>query len=164
MRINMTTFRPHESFAIRATGNMNARLNKLYQAAAARMFYIWGEVSDHHARFHCKEHFDGTDHLYIGCFVKALSSQLESILDNEQKQMNLDNNNESGGGAGATANNFWNSDESYDDYYNEGTHACNFVLHVNVVESSMSVFSCLCRSVDVSRCLQNRGENPRLLL
>jgi hypothetical protein len=41
----MTTFRPHESFAIRATGNMNARLNKLYQAAAARMFYIWGEVS-----------------------------------------------------------------------------------------------------------------------
>jgi hypothetical protein len=45
MRINMTTFRPHESFAIRATGNMNARLNKLYQSAAARMFYIWGEVS-----------------------------------------------------------------------------------------------------------------------
>ncbi len=45
MRINMTTFRPHESFAIRATGNMNARLNKIYQAAAARMFYIWGEVS-----------------------------------------------------------------------------------------------------------------------
>lgn len=41
----MTTFRPHESFAVRATGNMNARLNKLYQAAAARMFYIWGEVS-----------------------------------------------------------------------------------------------------------------------
>jgi len=45
MRINMTTFRPHESFAVRATGNINARLNKLYQAAAARMFYIWGEVS-----------------------------------------------------------------------------------------------------------------------
>ncbi len=41
----MTTFRPHESFAVRATGNMNARLTKLYQAAAARMFYIWGEVS-----------------------------------------------------------------------------------------------------------------------
>ncbi len=41
----MTTFRPHESFAIRPTGNMNARLNKLYQAVAARMFYIWGEVS-----------------------------------------------------------------------------------------------------------------------
>lgn len=46
MRINMTTFRPHESYAARATGNMNARLTKLYQAAAARMFYIWGEVSD----------------------------------------------------------------------------------------------------------------------
>lgn len=45
MRINMTTFRPPESFAVRATGNMNTRLNKLYQAAAARMFYIWGEVS-----------------------------------------------------------------------------------------------------------------------
>ena len=45
MRINMTTFRPHESFAVRATGNSNSRLNKLYQAAAARMFYIWGEVS-----------------------------------------------------------------------------------------------------------------------
>ena len=45
MRINMTTFRPQESFAVRPTGNMNARLNKLYQAAAARMFYIWGEVS-----------------------------------------------------------------------------------------------------------------------
>ena len=44
MRINMTTFRPHESFAVRTTGNMNARLNKLYQAAAGRMFYIWGEV------------------------------------------------------------------------------------------------------------------------
>ena len=45
MRINMTTFRPQESFASRATGNINSRLNKLYQAAAARMFYIWGEVS-----------------------------------------------------------------------------------------------------------------------
>lgn len=46
MRINMNTFRPQESFGVRATGNMNARLNKIYQAAAARMFYIWGEVSD----------------------------------------------------------------------------------------------------------------------
>jgi hypothetical protein len=46
MRINLTTFRPQESFAAaRTTGNMNSRLNKLYQAAAARMFYIWGEVS-----------------------------------------------------------------------------------------------------------------------
>jgi hypothetical protein len=45
MRINMTTFRPQETFATRATGNINSRLNKLYQAAAARMFYIWGEVS-----------------------------------------------------------------------------------------------------------------------
>jgi hypothetical protein len=45
MRINMTTFRPQESFAPRGAGNMNSRLTKLYQAAAARMFYIWGEVS-----------------------------------------------------------------------------------------------------------------------
>jgi hypothetical protein len=41
----MTTFRPHESYTARAAGNMNSRLTKLYQAAAARMFYIWGEVS-----------------------------------------------------------------------------------------------------------------------
>ena len=46
MRINMTTFRPQDSFGARSTGNINARLNKLYQAAAARMFYIWGEVSN----------------------------------------------------------------------------------------------------------------------
>ncbi|CAF4172476.1 unnamed protein product [Rotaria sp. Silwood2] len=46
MKINITTFRPHQSFAMRAaTGNMNAILNKLYQAATARMFNIWGEVT-----------------------------------------------------------------------------------------------------------------------
>lgn len=45
MRINMNTFRPQDSYAARTPGNMNARLTKVYQAAAARMFYIWGEVS-----------------------------------------------------------------------------------------------------------------------
>lgn len=64
---------------------------------------------------------------------KALSSQLEAILDDEQKQLNLDNSNDAGGGAGTGATNSWNSDESYEDYYNEGTCAWYFVLHVTVV-------------------------------
>ncbi|CAF1499533.1 unnamed protein product, partial [Adineta ricciae] len=106
MRINMTTFRPHESYAARTTGNMNARLTKLYQAAAARMFYIWGE---------------------------ALSSQLENILDNEQQQIAADNANETGGGSGGAT--LWNSDESYEDYYNEAIvnrsgHDCPYSLRV----------------------------------
>ncbi|CAF0992403.1 unnamed protein product [Rotaria sordida] len=116
MRINMTTFRPHESFAVRATGNMNARLNKLYQAAAARMFYIWGE---------------------------ALSSQLETILNNEQQQQQqqttTDHTNETGlgleGGGAGGGTNFWNSDETYEDYYNEAIvnrsgHDCPYSLRV----------------------------------
>ncbi|CAF0720544.1 unnamed protein product [Adineta steineri] len=94
MRINMRTFRPHESYAARTTGNMNARLTKLYQAAIARMFYIWGE---------------------------ALSPQLETILDNEQKQLATDNNNTNETGGGRTT--LWNSDETYEDYYIEGTNA-----------------------------------------
>ncbi|UJR28934.1 hypothetical protein I4U23_010152 [Adineta vaga] len=108
MRINMTTFRPHESYAARTTGNMNARLTKLYQAAAARMFYIWGE---------------------------ALSSQLETILDNEQQQQKAaENANETGGG-GAGGATFWNSDETYEDYYNEAIvnrsgHDCPYSLRV----------------------------------
>ena len=36
MKIGVNTFRPHE--------NSNTRMNKIYQAASARMFYIWGEV------------------------------------------------------------------------------------------------------------------------
>jgi hypothetical protein len=41
MRLNITTFRPQDA----STGRVNGtRLNKIYQAAAARMFYIWGEV------------------------------------------------------------------------------------------------------------------------
>ncbi|CAF4726018.1 unnamed protein product, partial [Rotaria socialis] len=109
MRINMTTFRPHESFTVRATGNMNSRLNKLYQAAAARMFYIWGE---------------------------ALSSQLETILDNEQQQVTTDHTNETGIGLeGGVGSSFWNSDETYEDYYNEAIvnrsgHDCPYSLRV----------------------------------
>ena len=48
---------------------------------------------------------------------KALSSQLEIILDNEAQQRITDNSNEEGGGA-----NLWNGDETYEDYYNEGRH------------------------------------------
>lgn len=52
-------------------------------------------------------------------FNKALSSQLEAILDNEQRQMDSENTNDlSGGGRGG--GNFWNFDENYEDYYNEG--------------------------------------------
>ncbi|CAF0895311.1 unnamed protein product [Rotaria sp. Silwood1] len=112
MRINMTTFRPHESFAVRTTGNMNARLNKLYQAAAARMFYIWGE---------------------------ALSSQLEAILDNEQhqqqQQITTDHTNETGIGLEGGGTSFWNNDETYEDYYNEAIvnrsgHDCPYSLRI----------------------------------
>ena len=45
MRINITPFRPHEATLGRTNGNISTKLNKTYQAAAARMFYIWGEVS-----------------------------------------------------------------------------------------------------------------------
>ena len=128
MRINMTTFRPQESFAVRTTGNMNARMTKLYQAAAARMFYIWGEVSHCHSQHspgeRAREHLSDATLTYL-FKSKALSSQLEAILDDEQKQLNLDNSNDAGGGAGgaggAGATSSWNNDESYEDYYNEGT-------------------------------------------
>ncbi len=42
--MNITTFRPHDTFIGRTNGNTNSKLNKIYQAAAARMFFIWGEV------------------------------------------------------------------------------------------------------------------------
>lgn len=133
----MTTFRPQESFGVRATGNINARLNKIYQAAAARMFYIWGEVSDR--AWNC--FFFRRKIIYTSFLSKALSSQLETILDKEQAQNTADANNEFGGGGGA---NFWNSDETYEDYYNEGRHAWSLVPHVVVVVivfiSLMSVF------------------------
>lgn len=63
---------------------------------------------------------------------KALSSQLESILDNEQQQqqqqhVTSDHTHETGigveGGAGGIGSTLWNSDETYEDYYNEGRHA-----------------------------------------
>ena len=44
------------------------------------------------------------------------------ILDNEQKQMTADNANETGGGGG-TGTTLWSSEETYEDYYNEGRHA-----------------------------------------
>jgi len=58
MRTNIITHRTHDTAIGRLNGNTNLRFNKIYQAAAARMFYIWGE---------------------------ALSSQLEAILDAEQQ-------------------------------------------------------------------------------
>ena len=49
MRLTITTFRPQDASTGRIT---NTRLNKIYQAAAARMFYIWGEVS--HVKYFLK--------------------------------------------------------------------------------------------------------------
>lgn len=45
MRINVATFRWHDAGTMRTNGSIRLRLNKVYQAAAARMFYIWGDVS-----------------------------------------------------------------------------------------------------------------------
>jgi hypothetical protein len=59
--MNTTSFNPYETFIGRTNGNANTKINKIYQAAAARMFYLWGE---------------------------ALSSQLESISDIEQDRTN----------------------------------------------------------------------------
>jgi hypothetical protein len=101
MRMNITTYRPHDALSGRLNGNTNSRLNKIYQAAAARMFYIWGEVS-------CLIFSE-----YILLLIKALSSQLEIILDTEQQQN--------------SSTNQWNSDETFEDYYNEGkktSHTC----------------------------------------
>jgi len=62
--------------------------------------------------------------MYFNKFkYKALSSQLEAILDNEQQQVTTDNTNETGIGAGGGGATLWNSDETYEDYYNEGRHA-----------------------------------------
>ncbi len=56
---------------------------------------------------------------------RALSSQFETIWDKEQEPITTYNSNELGigGRAAGEGTNFWNSDESYEDYYNEGTHA-----------------------------------------
>jgi len=45
MRMNKTTYRLNDTGLERAHGNKNLRLTKIYQAAAGRMFYMWGEVS-----------------------------------------------------------------------------------------------------------------------
>ncbi len=44
--MNSTSFRPHDAFIGRTNDHTNLKLNQIYQAAAARMFYLWGEVSD----------------------------------------------------------------------------------------------------------------------
>ncbi|UJR20708.1 hypothetical protein I4U23_023829 [Adineta vaga] len=59
MRVHINTYRLHEALFGRANGNPSVKLARIYQAAAARMFYIWGE---------------------------ALASQLEIIMNTEQQQ------------------------------------------------------------------------------
>jgi hypothetical protein len=71
---------------------------------------------------------------------KALSSQLEAILDDEQKQLNVDPTNNETGGAGGTA--FWNNDETYEDYFNEGRNAWNSAVHGVVIVLSRFVSPC----------------------
>lgn len=84
--------------------------------------------------------------IYIKKFIyKALSSQLETILDNEQQQMSANHTNETGigldgGGGTGGGTTFWNSDETFEDYYNEGRHAWSFVLHVVIFVSFMSIY------------------------
>ncbi|CAF1372114.1 unnamed protein product [Adineta ricciae] len=64
MRVHITTYRLHEALFGRANGNPSIKLARIYQAAAARMFYIWGE---------------------------AIAAQLEIIMNNEQMQTSMDN-------------------------------------------------------------------------
>lgn len=44
MRLNLIPFRSHETYPSRTNGNSSGKINKIYQAASARMFYLWGEV------------------------------------------------------------------------------------------------------------------------
>ncbi|CAF3810181.1 unnamed protein product, partial [Didymodactylos carnosus] len=134
MKINLSTFRPHDSFPIR-NGNMNLRMNKLYQAAAARMFYVWGE---------------------------ALSAQLESILDNEQQ--NLSTNRSVNPNESEILSNyyqqqqndlqgFWNYDETPDDYYNEAIinrsgRSCSYSLRMVACLLLLEITSFLRESYD----------------
>jgi hypothetical protein len=46
MRVNTTSLNPYDTFIGRTNGSSNLKINKIYQAAAARMFYLWGEVSE----------------------------------------------------------------------------------------------------------------------
>ena len=50
MRVHITTYRLHEALFGRTNGNPSIKLARIYQAAAARMFYIWGEVSHSYVR------------------------------------------------------------------------------------------------------------------
>jgi hypothetical protein len=102
--MNITTSRPH--------GNINFKLNKIYQAAAARMFYIWGEVS-------YLKYFNANVNIK---FHKALSSQLETILDIEHQQSNSIN------------------DETFEDYYNEGRTHKSYLKINNLYSSNCKSF------------------------
>jgi hypothetical protein len=53
--------------------------------------------------------------------------------------MTTDNINETGIGGGGGGTTLWNTDETYEDYYNEGRHARDFVMHVIVLVSFMSI-------------------------
>ncbi|CAF4125343.1 unnamed protein product, partial [Adineta steineri] len=72
----------------------------------------------------------------VQCANFALSSRLETILDNKQKQLATYNNNntkETGIGEGGAT--LWNSEETYEDYYNEvvvnrSRHDCPYLLHI----------------------------------
>lgn len=70
-------------------------------------------------------------------FLQALSSQLEAIIEDEQKQMNRDQNNDSAGGT--SIHSFWNNDETYEDYYNEGRSARHFIRNARVCRPTLVV-------------------------
>ncbi|CAF0812442.1 unnamed protein product, partial [Didymodactylos carnosus] len=133
MKINLTTFRPHDSFPVR-NGNMNSKMNKLYQAAAARMFYVWGE---------------------------ALSAQLECILDNENngsvnRSVNTGDNEILSNYYQQQQNDlqsFWNYDETPDDYYNEAIvnrsgRSCSYSLRMMACLLLLEITSFLRESYD----------------
>ena len=47
MRASFNTSRPLATLPGRVNLEHHFKLNRLYQAAAARMFYAWGEVGHH---------------------------------------------------------------------------------------------------------------------
>ena len=44
MRIHGTVPRSHTGYTGRTSGDVHSKFNRLYQAAAARMFFFWAEV------------------------------------------------------------------------------------------------------------------------
>ena len=94
MRTTFNTSRPLATLPGRVNPEYHFKLNRLYQAAAARMFYTWGEVSQRMLSGARRAvHFN----------AQALSSQLEVLLN-----------------ADVDPNRQWTGDETYEDYYNEG--------------------------------------------